>query len=166
VDINLYALAQELGVLLQAKGLKLAVAESCTGGGLCDAITNVSGCSEWFDCGFITYSNESKVKLLAVDLKAIQKHGPVSGAVAREMALGALKNSQSDIAVSITGIAGPEGDESDTPVGTVWFGLAIRDGQYLDHRAFFEGGRNHVRLSANAFALGWLIQNVNQHAFI
>jgi len=162
VDINLYALAQELGMLLEAKGLKLAVAESCTGGGLCDAITDVSGCSRWFDCGFVTYSNESKVKLLAVNPKAIQKHGPVSEIVAREMALGALKNSESDIAISITGIAGPEGDASGTPVGTVWFGLATRDGEYLEYRTFFEGGRNHVRLSANAFALGWLIQTINQ----
>ncbi len=114
--------------LLKQKGLKLAVAESCTGGTLAGRITAVSGSSSVFDCGVVSYSNEIKQKVLGVSADTLKKHGAVSDEVAKEMAVGVLRLSGSDIGVSVTGIAGPDGGTKDKPVGTVHIGVATKDG--------------------------------------
>ena len=160
MDVNNYPLSRQLGMALKAKGLKLAVAESCTGGGFCRVITRVPGSSAWFDRGFFTYSNASKEEMLGVDPKLIEQYGAVSEPVAREMALGALKNSQADVTVSITGTAGPSGGTLEKPVGTVWFGFAQKNNKCQTHKAFFESGRKHVRLCAISYALKWLLKTV------
>lgn len=117
-------LAAELGAALQTQQVSLATAESCTGGGIGYAVTQVAGSSAWFDRGFITYSNEAKQQLLDVPAALIAEHGAVSEAVARAMALGALARSQAQVAVSVTGVAGPGGGSRAKPVGTVCFGFA------------------------------------------
>lgn len=124
MDVNSYPLSRQLGLILKEKGMKLAVTESCTGGGFCRVITRVPGSSSWFERGFITYSDSAKEELLEIDPQLIKREGAVSETVAREMAVGALKRSHADIALSITGIAGPSGGIPDKPVGTVWFGIA------------------------------------------
>ncbi len=112
-------LATRVGHTLKAKGLLLATAESCTGGGIAHAITEIAGSSEWFDCGFVTYSNASKNELLDISEALIAQHGAVSEEIAGAMAEGAVANSSSDVAVSTTGIAGPGGGSEEKPVGTV-----------------------------------------------
>lgn len=109
MDLNSYHLSRRLGFSLKDRGLKLAAAESCTGGEFCRIITCVPGSSAWFDCGFVTYRNRSKIKCLGVNFGLIEKEGAVSRAVACEMAFGVLERSDADIAVGITGIAGPSG---------------------------------------------------------
>ncbi|AAO90570.1 CinA family protein [Coxiella burnetii] len=160
MDVNHYPLSRQLGLALKAKGLKLSAAESCTGGGFSRVITRVPGSSAWFDCSFVTYSNISKVELLGVDPQLIEKDGAVSESVAREMALGALKRSHADIAVSITGIAGPSGGTPEKPVGTVWIGIAKKGRNAVCRKTFFESGRKNVRNCAIAYALKWLIECV------
>ena len=123
---RILALAQQLGAALQAQRRTLAVAESCTGGGIGYAVTQVAGSSAWFDRGFITYTNEAKVQLLGVPDALIARHGAVSEPVARAMALGALERSAAQLAVAVTGIAGPGGGSRVKPVGTVCFGWALQ----------------------------------------
>lgn len=119
-------LAVELGQGLTANSMVLATAESCTAGGVAFAVTMVPGASNWFDRGFVTYSNDAKVQQLGVSPAYLRDFGAVSEPVARQMALGALTHSAAQIAVAVTGIAGPDGATSDKPVGTVCFGWAIR----------------------------------------
>src|SRR6187551_3568972 len=126
----LTTLSIELGALLKARSLKLALAESCTGGMVAEAVTRVAGSSAWFDCGFVTYSNQAKINLLGVSPETLEKLGAVSEQTAIEMVLGCLKtatleNSPANIAGSITGIAGPEGGSATKPVGTVCFAWSI-----------------------------------------
>lgn len=161
MGVNNYPLARKLGLKLKAAGKMLAVAESCTGGALARVITRVPGSSEWFDCGFVTYSNLSKVELLGVDEKAIDKYGAVSEEVARQMALGVIKYSHADISLSITGVAGPSGGTLEKPVGTVWVGLALKGGGCQSHQAFFEGGRKYVCVCSIAYGLKWLSQVIS-----
>ncbi|MCL1895172.1 MAG: competence/damage-inducible protein A [Clostridiales bacterium] len=116
--------------LLKSKGLVLAAAESCTGGLFAGAVTSVPGSSDVLDRSFITYSNEAKMEMIGVSLETLERHGAVSEECAREMALGALAHSRADIAVSVTGIAGPGGATCGKPVGTVFFGLAVREGRF------------------------------------
>lgn len=138
-------------------GLKLATAESCTGGGLCYWLTSVPGSSEWIDRGFITYSNDAKVQMLDVPMATITACGAVSKETAMAMAAGALKNSKADIAISITGIAGPDGGTPEKPVGTVWIGYASRQ-QTPDAKLHtFEGDRQSIRLQAIIAALRSII---------
>ncbi|MES1197622.1 MAG: nicotinamide-nucleotide amidohydrolase family protein [Pseudomonadota bacterium] len=138
----------------KAKGLKIATAESCTGGLVAAALTAVPGSSAVFDSGFVTYSNEAKTEMLGVPASAIAAHGAVSEETALAMAEGALAYSNADIAVAITGIAGPDGGTTAKPVGTVWFGFATRDGaQSAVHLNFGDIGRDAVRMRAAAFAL-------------
>jgi len=118
---NLTDLATKLGIALKARGLMLALAESCTGGMAAEAITSVAGSSAWFDRGFVTYSNDAKIEMLDVSAETLEKFGAVSEETASEMALGALKHSKAQIAISITGIAGPDGGTPEKPVGTVCF---------------------------------------------
>ena len=122
----LEALAAEVGALLGANGQKLATAESCTGGWVAQCLTAIAGSSDWFERGFVTYSNEAKIESLGVSAELIDTFGAVSVAVAWGMARGALKHSDADVAVAITGIAGPGGGSESKPVGTVVFACALR----------------------------------------
>ncbi len=149
-------LAAQLGAALLARGLVIATAESCTGGLVAAAITSVAGSSEWFDRGFVTYSNEAKYDMLGVPLALIEQHGAVSEEVACAMAEGALAHSRAQLAISITGIAGPNGGSAAKPVGTVWQGLARRTAQGISTHATlarYEGDRAQVREQAASDAL-------------
>jgi nicotinamide-nucleotide amidase len=158
MDVIVYPFSRRLGSLLRAAGIKLATAESCTAGGLGWEITRVPGSAEWFERGFITYSNESKANLLGVKAKSLKQYGAVSEQVAREMALGALKNSDANIALSVTGVAGPGGGTAEKPIGLVWFGLAQDNRQCECRKVIFDSGRNHIRSEATIYALKWLIE--------
>jgi nicotinamide-nucleotide amidase len=139
-------LAAEAGRLLKAKGEKLVTAESCTGGGIGAAVTAIAGSSEWFDRGFITYSNEAKQEMLKVSAATLERHGAVSEETAREMALGALAASPGTVSVSVTGVAGPGGGTRAKPVGMVCFAWA-RSGEAVprSETRHFEGDRDSVR---------------------
>ena len=147
-----YLKAKKLSELLIAKSMTMAVAESCTGGSLASSLTSIPGASTYFNCGFITYSNKSKVNMLGVDPKTIELFGAVSEKVAYEMVMGAGQNSQSDLAVSVTGIAGPSGGTAKKPVGTVCFGFYI-DGNVETTTQFFSGVRSEIVSESIAFAL-------------
>ena len=150
-------------LLAQARywGLKIATAESCTGGMVAAALTDVAGSSDVFDRGFVTYSNTAKVEMLGVSPETLQAQGAVSEAVAQEMAEGALAHSVADIAVSITGIAGPGGSEF-KPEGRVCFGLARRGRETRVETVEFGAlGRAKVRKAATEHALGLLLQSLN-----
>jgi len=151
-------LRQAAGVLatFRARGWRAATAESCTGGLVCAALTHVAGSSDVVDRGFVTYSNVAKTELLGVPAALILEHGAVSEAVAERMARGALERSSADIAVSITGIAGPGGGSADKPVGLVWFGCAWQGGGVATQRMVFEGDRAAVREQSVEFALAML----------
>ena len=142
----------------RARGWKLATAESCTGGLVTAALTDIAGSSDVVDRGFVTYSNEAKAEMLGVDPGLIASVGAVSGEVAAAMAAGALSASLADAAVSITGVAGPGGGSADKPVGTVWFGMARRDGTSRTVRCHFGGDRRTVRLASARQALEMLRQ--------
>lgn len=150
-------LAGQTGRALQAKGLLLATAESCTGGGVSCAITEISGSTGWFDCGFVVYSNASKTELLDVSAALIAQHGAVSEEVAAAMAEGALANSSADVALATTGIAGPTGAVPGKPVGTVCFAWARGD-QVRTERLVFQGDRQAVREQTVRHALQGLLR--------
>lgn len=150
---NLYELATQVGIALRTRTRTLAIAESCTGGWIAKVITDVSGSSGWFDRGFVTYSNAAKMDLLGVQEATIARHGAVSAEVVAEMAAGALARSPADIAVAVSGIAGPEGGSPDKPVGTVYLAWALRDGPVQTESRHFQGNRDEVRLEAVATAL-------------
>ncbi|KAB8043826.1 CinA family protein [Janthinobacterium aquaticum] len=151
-------LAVRVGLHLQQRQLLLATAESCTGGGVAAAITDIAGSSAWFDCGFVTYSNGAKTRMLGVPEALIAAHGAVSVEVAAAMAQGALAHSGAQLAVSTTGIAGPGGGVPGKPVGTVCFGWADNNG-VRTQRLQFEGDRQAVREQAVAHALQGLLQH-------
>ena len=154
VPAALVDLADQVLEQARPKGAMIAAAESCTGGLVTAALTEIPGSSDVVDRGFVTYSNESKTDLLDVDIKLIEDFGAVSEEVARAMADGALAQSKAAIAVSITGIAGPGGEGDDKPVGLVWFGLASKSADTLTDRQVFEGrDRSGVREAAAAHAL-------------
>jgi competence/damage-inducible protein CinA C-terminal domain len=142
-----------VGEKLKAQGRWITCAESCTGGGIAKAITDIAGSSAYFDRGFVTYSNAAKHDLLGVSEATLAAHGAVSEEVVREMAIGALRAAQADLALSVSGIAGPDGGSAQKPVGTVWFGFAGSDGRGLSRMMQFEGDRDAVRLQATIFAL-------------
>ncbi|MCF6203527.1 MAG: CinA family protein [Methylococcaceae bacterium] len=146
-------LAQQLGRLLKEKDLKIATAESCTGGGIAQAITEVSGSSVWFDRGFVTYSNLAKIQMLQVKQESLDEYGAVSEKVAIEMVNGALINSVADIAVSVTGIAGPTGGTELKPVGVVYIAWKKNGTAARCEKHFFLGGRGQIRLQAVSYAL-------------
>ncbi len=135
------------------KGLTVATAESCTGGMIAAAITSVPGSSAVLDRGFVTYSNAAKTELLGVPAALIDSVGAVSEAVARHMAEGAKQRAGVDMAVSVTGVAGPDGGSPEKPVGTVWFGLAAADGQVFTHHRLFPGDRQAIRAASTLYAL-------------
>ena len=140
----------------RAKGMRIACAESCTGGMLAALLTEVAGSSNVFDRGFVTYSNDAKVDMLGVQQATLDAHGAVSEPIAREMALGALERSKAQIAVSITGIAGPGGSEF-KPEGRVCFALATAAGVLVQTVEFGPLGRNAVRLAARDHALALIL---------
>ena len=150
------ALAEAIVDKAGAGGLMVATAESCTGGLISAALTDVPGSSAAFERGFVVYSNEAKTDLLRVPPALIMRHGAVSAEVARAMARGALGESRADIAVSVTGIAGPDGGNAEKPVGLVWFGLATRTDVRVERRVFADGGRAFVRTRAVETALAMI----------
>ncbi len=156
-DSDLIALALALGERLQARGWLLATAESCTGGGIAAAVTEVSGSSAWFDRGFVTYSNAAKRELLGVPATTLEAQGAVSGATAMAMAAGALVHSAAQIAVAVTGVAGPTGGSAEKPVGTVWFGFAAAGLEPCARLHRFAGDRSAVRAQTVCQALQDLI---------
>jgi nicotinamide-nucleotide amidase len=162
-DTELALLSVRVGAALLERRLKVAMAESCTGGYVAKLLTDVPGSSAWFDCGFVTYSNSSKQHVLGVAAETLRQQGAVSERTVLEMALGALTTSDADCAIAISGVAGPDGGTVDHPVGDVWFartrkraGGAI-DGAALHRR--FAGSRDEVRRHAAAFALALLLED-------
>nr|WP_229507067.1 CinA family protein [Pseudoduganella rivuli] len=137
----------------------LATAESCTGGGVAQAVTDIAGSSAWFDRGFVTYSNDAKAAMLGVPPGLIAQHGAVSEEVAAAMAAGAQANSGAQAALSTTGIAGPGGAVPGKPVGTVWFGWSV-GGVVQTERRVFDGDRQAVREQAVAHALQGLLRRL------
>jgi nicotinamide-nucleotide amidase len=154
---NVKSLAEQVGRILQQKGLFLATAESCTGGGIAYAITEIAGSSDWFDCGFVTYSNTAKTELLDVPDVLLAQFGAVSEEVVEAMAEGAIANSNAHIAVATTGIAGPSGAVPGKPVGTVCFGWA-HDEHVHTERLVFSGDRQAVREQSIVHALKGLLR--------
>jgi nicotinamide-nucleotide amidase len=155
---DIVELAARAGRALHDKGLLLATAESCTGGGIAHAVTEIAGSSDWFDCGFVTYSNASKIDLLDVPATLIAQHGTVSEEIAAAMAEGALANSNAHITVSTTGIAGPGGAVPGKPVGTVCFAWAMANMRTHTERLVFTGDRQAVRAQTVAHALQGLLR--------
>ena len=156
MNSELYNLAIELGDNLKLGALTVTCAESCTGGGIAHAITAVPGSSTWFEMGFVTYSNGSKASLLNVRADVLAQHGAVSEAVVSAMAEGARERSNADLAVSVSGIAGPDGGSVEKPVGTVWFAWAWQGG--VEARCCrFEGNREAVRDQAIRVGLEGLL---------
>ncbi len=156
-------LAAQVGGLLKAHGLMLATAESCTGGGVAQAITEVAGSSAWFERGFVTYSNLSKQQMLGVSEATLARYGAVSEATVREMVAGALANSTAQVALAVSGIAGPDGGTPDKPVGTVWFAWGVKQDGVLVYRHRFEGTRTDIRAHAVRVALQGVLDLLNQH---
>ena len=144
-DSALHALAEQVAVALQARHLMLATAESCTGGWIAKTITDIPGCSAWFDCGMAAYSYEAKQALLGVRPETLTDHGAVSREPVLEMVSGALVTSGASIAVAVTGIAGPGGGTADKPVGPVWIGWKRRGGYPKAELFHFDGDREAVR---------------------
>ena len=139
----------------------MVAAESCTAGWICKAMTDVAGSSQWFECGYVTYSNAAKMRDLGVSAKTLEVHGAVSEATVREMALGALRVSGADVAIAVSGIAGPNGGVPGKPVGTVWFATGIRRGEGViveARRQLFERDREAIRRRAVEYALELILQ--------
>ena len=155
----LEALAAEVGALLGANGQKLATAVSCSGGWVAQCLTAIAGSSDWFERGFVTYSNEAKQEMLGVARETLDRHGAVSVATAQAMAQGALRRSRADWSVAITGIAGPTGGSPDKPVGTVCFGWAGPDGFTTTELCHLAGSRAEVRAQSVAYALHGVLQH-------
>ena len=155
---ELSVLAKQLGVTLQEQGKLLALAESCTGGMVAQAVTSVAGSSVWFDRGFVTYSNQAKVEMLGVSNATLNKYGAVSEETATEMALGVINNSHADIAGSITGIAGPTGGSAEKPVGTVCFAWATKNKCLVNVTKHFQGNRQEIREQASRVMLEGLLK--------
>jgi nicotinamide-nucleotide amidase len=157
LDMNTEALCAQLADRLQARGWMLATAESCTGGMIAAACTDLSGSSNWFERGFVTYSDAAKTELLGVDPALIAQHGAVSEVVARAMAFGAVRHAHAQVSVSVTGVAGPTGGSPQKPVGTVWFGFQV-DGQLTSEMRRFDGDRAAVRSATVQHALQRLLE--------
>jgi nicotinamide-nucleotide amidase len=158
-DAALSALAREVGARLLESKRRLVSAESCTGGWIAKLCTDVAGSSEWFDCGYVCYSNAAKTRDLDVPEKLIDAEGAVSDAVVRAMAEGAIERTGANVAIAVSGIAGPGGAVPGKPVGTVWFALAQKFEDRLEcqgHLILFEGNRDAVRRQAVQYALNLL----------
>lgn len=157
--------ADKVGQMLQRLGMRVSTAESCTGGGIAQALTAVPGSSAWFDLGLVTYSNQAKHQYLNVSLETLQRFGAVSEQTVREMAVGALLAAESDFSMVSSGIAGPDGGTADKPVGTVWLAWGIRHNGQLSSEAqlyHFEGDRDSVRQASVHTALAGLVSRLER----
>jgi nicotinamide-nucleotide amidase len=154
-------LARRVGRRLKAKRATLVTAESCTGGWVAQAVTAISGSSDWFERGFVTYSNEAKQEMLGVKTATLKKHGAVSEETAREMAKGALEKSRGTIAVAVTGVAGPAGGSDKKPVGMVCFSWATKRGQWSE-TSRFRGNRESVRRQSVIRALEGVVETLTR----
>jgi nicotinamide-nucleotide amidase len=159
-NIDLHEVTQELARVLIKNHWHHSTAESCTGGMVAASITELAGSSEWFERGYVTYSNQSKSEDIDVSQNLIEQHGAVSDQVARAMALGAKQNSGSDLSLSITGIAGPTGGSPEKPIGTVCFAWALANDQIVSETKHFEGNRQQIRQQACDFSLRKLLSLV------
>jgi nicotinamide-nucleotide amidase len=160
VDDELLKLAADVGAALKQRGWKLALAESCTGGGAAHAVTDIAGSSAWFERGFVTYDNAAKLEMLGVRVKTLEQFGAVSEQTSREMAQGALSRSHAQISVAISGIAGPDGGTTEKPVGTVCFAWGTAAGQLCSETCHFDGDRAEVRRKSVEHALRGVLQAV------
>ncbi|HSD99988.1 MAG TPA: nicotinamide-nucleotide amidohydrolase family protein [Burkholderiales bacterium] len=152
-DSVLYRLAEEVGAALKARGLMLASAESCTGGWVSEAVTMVPGSSDWFERGFVTYTYISKREMLGVKEATLGNRGAVSEEVVREMVEGTLARSHAQVAVAVSGVAGPSGGTPEKPVGTVCFAWGMKDGKPRSETKRFSGDRESVRRQSVEHAL-------------
>ncbi len=152
-DNRLRQLSHQVGEALGRLGATVTTAESCTGGWIAKVITDVSGSSAWFERGFVTYSNDAKHQMIGVGSDTLETHGAVSEAVVREMAQGALYAAGADYAISVSGIAGPNGGSEEKPVGTVWFGFASKQNGTVARHQLFEGDRETIRRKSTEYAL-------------
>ncbi|TSA50828.1 MAG: nicotinamide-nucleotide amidohydrolase family protein [Nitrosomonadales bacterium] len=157
-DDALVELAAELGQALKARGWMLVLAESCTGGGVAEAITSVPGSSAWFERGFVTYGNVAKIEMLDVRAETLQEFGAVSEQTVREMVQGALAHSHAQLGIAISGIAGPDGGTPGKPVGTICFAWANTTGELLSATCHFSGDRAAVRQQAVEHAIRGALQ--------
>ncbi|TSA06831.1 MAG: CinA family protein [Comamonadaceae bacterium] len=151
------AQVDSLARLLLERKLMLVTAESCTGGLIAAACTDLAGSSAWFERGFVTYSNDAKMELLGVEERLLRRAGAVCEGVARAMVTGALAHSKAQVAVAVTGVAGPTGGSASKPVGTVWFGFAV-PGQVVTEKCHFDGDRAAVRAATVRHALARLLE--------
>ena len=156
-DDDITRLAALVGEACVRRGVDVVTAESCTGGGVAEAITRIAGSSAWFDRGFVTYANDAKEAVLGVAHATLAAHGAVSEEVVREMATGALSHCNARLSVAVTGIAGPGGAVPGKPVGLVWFGWAVRDGEAQSRVFHLAGDRERIRRQSVAIALQGLI---------
>jgi nicotinamide-nucleotide amidase len=160
----LTALATQVGAALTTRGQMLAVAESCTGGWVAKVLTDIPGSSAWLERGFVTYSNAAKQDMLGVSAQTLERHGAVSGPVVAEMARGALRHSRAQVALAVSGIAGPGGGSPEKPVGTVWLAWAAGEADPITRLMLLDGDRAAVRLQAVAAALHGLLDLLASHA--
>jgi nicotinamide-nucleotide amidase len=158
-DRELSQLSTRVGQLLLARNASVTTAESCTGGWIAKVLTDIAGSSAWFERGFVTYSNEAKQQMVGVSESTLAQFGAVSEQVVREMAQGALSEAGAQYALSVSGIAGPDGGSEGKPVGTVWFGFAASTGEVLALVERFHGDREAVRRQATA----WALQTLHDH---
>ena len=156
--MNLQHLSEQVGQRLLEKQLWLATAESCTGGWISQSITDIAGSSQWFDRGFITYSNEAKQDMLSVSQDTLTQHGAVSEQTVIEMVQGALANSRADVAVAVSGVAGPTGGTPDKPVGMVWLAWGVRGEEPVTQVEHYLGNRYDVRQQTVETALQGLLK--------
>src|SRR6185503_3474175 len=158
-DHALAALSREVAERLLGAKRRLATAESCTGGWIAKLCTDIAGSSDWFECGFVCYSNAAKTRDLGVPEKLIESEGAVSDAVVRAMAEGAIERTDANVGIAVSGIAGPSGAVPGKPVGTVWFALAHKEADRLEcqgHLIQFDGNRDAVRRQSVEYALNLL----------
>lgn len=162
MESDLVEVAEKAGICLQRRNMKLVTAESITAGGIAHAVTSMSGSSSFFDRGFVTYNDQAKVEMLGVLQETLDESSAYNGAVVEEMAFGALKRSHADIAIAVSGIAGPNGGSEQVPVGTVFFCVATETYSFLTSRRF-SGGRQDVRQKTITEALRMMIGKCNGH---
>ena len=160
MDKKIATLAGEVAAVLTEQKLTLAVAESCTGGALCQALTDIPGSSNWFDRGFISYSNQAKIDMLKVSPALLEQNGAVSFEAARAMVDGVHGQSNAELAIAITGIAGPDGGTAEKPVGTVFFGIGQKGQAVKIDKRRFKGGREEVRARSVEFVLKALLKTL------
>lgn len=159
----IYPLSAQLGQQLLKRHWRVATAESCTGGGISAAITAVSGSSNWFEYGVVSYANQAKQRLLQVSVQTLDQEGAVSESVVRQMVQGVLLLSGADIAVAVSGIAGPTGGSPDKPVGTVWFAWALASGEVRTGLFHFSGDRQSIQQQSVVQGLRGLLESLESH---